>query len=160
MTPCLNLFQAKPVTFQLNSAHVTFTASYLQGIAFNHYTTLLRFEYQNPILSNWQIFVNKFSSKFGVFDTVAEAEDNLFNFRMRSEERFTTFIIHFKKEARTSSGWRLSNLHTMVIRLWSRRLTNTIGKTTVNTTIPESSGTPEGRLGRQEPLIAPTTLAL
>ncbi|KAG6893721.1 hypothetical protein C0992_008917 [Termitomyces sp. T32_za158] len=36
---------------------------------------------------------------YGVFNTVAEAKDNLFNLKMRPEERFMTFIIRFKKEA-------------------------------------------------------------
>ncbi|KAG6884820.1 hypothetical protein C0992_005735, partial [Termitomyces sp. T32_za158] len=99
LTQCLNLFQAKPVTFQLDNARVAFAASYLQGIAFDHYTALLWFEPQSPILLNWQAFVNEFSTKFGVFDTVAKAKDNLFNLRMRPEEQFTTFIIRFEKEA-------------------------------------------------------------
>ncbi|KAG6892970.1 hypothetical protein C0992_011700 [Termitomyces sp. T32_za158] len=109
LTQCLNLFQAKPITFQLDSACIAFATSYLQGIAFDHYTTLLRFEPQNPVLSNWQAFVDEFSSKFGVFDTVAEAEDNLFNLKMRPEERFTTFIIRFEKEAYKTS-WNYSVL--------------------------------------------------
>ncbi|KAG6875646.1 hypothetical protein C0992_002972 [Termitomyces sp. T32_za158] len=99
----------KLITFQLDSACVAFAASYLQGIAFDHYTALLWFEPQNPALSNWQSFVDKFSSKFGVFDTVAEAEDNLFNLKMHSEERFTTFIICFKKEA-YETGWNYNVL--------------------------------------------------
>ncbi|KAG6875826.1 hypothetical protein C0992_002154, partial [Termitomyces sp. T32_za158] len=100
---------AKPITFQLDSTHVTFAASYLQGIAFDHYTALLQFKPQNPVLSNWQAFANEFSNKFGVFDTMAEAEDNLFNLKMRPEERFTTFIIHFEKEA-YETGWNYSTL--------------------------------------------------
>ncbi|KAG6884921.1 hypothetical protein C0992_005597 [Termitomyces sp. T32_za158] len=109
LTQCLNLFQAKPITFQLDSARIAFAASYLQGIAFDHYTALLRFKPQNPVLSNWQAFVDEFSSKFGVFDTVAKAEDNLFNLKMRPEERFTTFIIRFEKEA-YETGWNYSAL--------------------------------------------------
>ncbi|KAG6882650.1 hypothetical protein C0992_011133, partial [Termitomyces sp. T32_za158] len=99
----------KPITFQLDCTCVAFAASYLQGIAFDHYTALLRFEPQNPALSNWQSFVDKFSSKFRVFDTMAEAEDNLFNLKMRPEERFTTFIIRFEKEA-YETGWNYSAL--------------------------------------------------
>ncbi|KAG6894978.1 hypothetical protein C0992_003680 [Termitomyces sp. T32_za158] len=79
LTQCLNPFQAKLVTFQLDNACIAFAASYLQGIAFDHYTTLLWFKLQNPILSNWQAFIDKFLTKFRVFDTVAEAKDNLFN---------------------------------------------------------------------------------
>ncbi|KAG5334051.1 hypothetical protein C0989_004486 [Termitomyces sp. Mn162] len=79
LTQCLTMFQAKPITFQLESSQVAFAASYLQGIAFDHYTALLQFNPNNPILSNWLAFTQEFSSKFGVFDTIAEAEGNLFN---------------------------------------------------------------------------------
>ncbi|KAG5726354.1 hypothetical protein E4T56_gene18912 [Termitomyces sp. T112] len=74
----------KPITFQLESSQVAFTASYLQGIAFDHYTALLQFDPNNPILSNWLAFTQEFLSKFGVFDTVAEAEEYLFNLRMQA----------------------------------------------------------------------------
>ncbi|KAG6895634.1 hypothetical protein C0992_000287 [Termitomyces sp. T32_za158] len=90
-------------------AHVAFATSYLQGIAFDYYTALLQFEPQNPTLSNWQSFVDKFSSKFRVLDTMAEAEDNLFNLKMCPEERFMTFIIRFEKEA-CEMGWNYSTL--------------------------------------------------
>ncbi|KAG5349354.1 hypothetical protein C0989_004428 [Termitomyces sp. Mn162] len=79
LTQCLTMFQAKPITFQLESSQVAFAASYLQGIAFDHYTALLWFNPKNPVLSNWLAFIQEFSSKFGVFDTIVEAEENLFN---------------------------------------------------------------------------------
>ncbi|KAG5331584.1 hypothetical protein C0989_007895 [Termitomyces sp. Mn162] len=103
------MFQAKPITFQLESSRVAFAASYLQGIAFDHYTALLWFNPNNPVLSNWLAFTQEFSSKFGVFDTVAEAEENLFNLRMRDNERFTTFIVRFKREA-YETGWNYNAL--------------------------------------------------
>ncbi|KAG6867852.1 hypothetical protein C0993_010226 [Termitomyces sp. T159_Od127] len=103
------MFQAKPLTFQLESSHVAFAALYLQGIAFDHYTALLRFDPNNPVLSNWQAFAQEFLSKFGVFDTVAEAEKNLFNLRMCNNKRFTTFIIRFEKEA-YKTGWNYNAL--------------------------------------------------
>ncbi|KAG5332710.1 hypothetical protein C0989_006583 [Termitomyces sp. Mn162] len=96
LTQCLTMFQAKPITFQLESSRVAFATSYLQGIAFDHYTALLRFDPNNPVLSHWLAFTQEFSSKFGVFDTVAEAEENLFNLQMRNNKRFMTFIIRFK----------------------------------------------------------------
>ncbi|KAG5328452.1 hypothetical protein C0989_010422, partial [Termitomyces sp. Mn162] len=66
------------------------------GIAFDHYTMLLWFDPNNPMLSNWLAFTQEFLSKFGVFDTVAEAEENLFNLRMRNNKHFTTFIVQFE----------------------------------------------------------------
>ncbi|KAG6895491.1 hypothetical protein C0992_001020 [Termitomyces sp. T32_za158] len=109
LTQCLNLFQAKPVTFQLDNICIAFTTSYIQSITFDHYTALLWFEPHSPVLSNWQSFINEFSTKFGVFDTMAEAEDNLFNLRMRPDKRFTTFIVHFEKEA-YETGWNYNML--------------------------------------------------
>lgn len=48
---CLNTFQAKPVMFQLEGSHIVFAASYLQGLVFDHYTRLLWFDPNNPVLS-------------------------------------------------------------------------------------------------------------
>ncbi|KAG5349656.1 hypothetical protein C0989_002512 [Termitomyces sp. Mn162] len=93
------MFQAKLITFQLESSQVAFAASYLQGIAFDHYTTLLQFDPNNPMLSNWLAFTQEFSSKFSVFDTIAEAEENLFNLQMHNNKHFMTFIVWFKWEA-------------------------------------------------------------
>ncbi|KAG5720922.1 hypothetical protein E4T56_gene404 [Termitomyces sp. T112] len=97
------MFQAKPITFQLESSQVAFAMSYLQGIAFDHNTALLRFDPNNPVLSNWLAFTQEFSSKFGIFDTIAEAEENLFNLRMRNNKCFTTFIVRFEREAYKTS---------------------------------------------------------
>ncbi|KAG5349926.1 hypothetical protein C0989_001224 [Termitomyces sp. Mn162] len=70
---------SKPITFQLESSQVAFATLYLQGIIFNHYMALLWFDPNNSILSSWLAFTQEFSSKFSIFDTVVEAEENLFN---------------------------------------------------------------------------------
>ncbi|KAG6883852.1 hypothetical protein C0993_003346 [Termitomyces sp. T159_Od127] len=101
--------RAKPFIFQLESSHVAFAASYLQSIAFDHYTVLLQFNPNSLVLSNWQAFAQEFLSKFGVFDIVAEAEENLFNLQMHNNEEFTTFIIRFEKEA-YKTGWNDNTL--------------------------------------------------
>ncbi|KAG5335035.1 hypothetical protein C0989_002420 [Termitomyces sp. Mn162] len=59
--------------------NAAFATLYLQGIAFDHYMALLQFDPNNPVLSNWLAFTQEFSSKFGIFDTIAEVEENLFN---------------------------------------------------------------------------------
>ncbi|KAG6883492.1 hypothetical protein C0993_005863 [Termitomyces sp. T159_Od127] len=87
LTQCLTMFQAKPLTFQLESSCVAFATSYLQGIAFDHYTVLLQVDPNSLVLSNWQAFAQEFSSKFGVFDTVVEAKENLFNLQMCNDKR-------------------------------------------------------------------------
>ncbi|KAG5716919.1 hypothetical protein E4T56_gene8540 [Termitomyces sp. T112] len=115
------MFQAKPITFQLESSRVAFAASYLQGIAFNHYTALLQFDPNNPVLSNWLAFTQEFSSKFGVFDTVAEAEENLFNLQMCNNKRFTTFIVRFEREAYETS-WNYNTLQFALHRALPQRI--------------------------------------
>ncbi|KAG5733079.1 hypothetical protein E4T56_gene3539 [Termitomyces sp. T112] len=109
LTQCLTMFQLKPITFQLESSRVAFAASYLQGIAFDHYTALLWFDPNNSMLSNWLAFTQEFLSKFGVFDTIAEVEENLFNLRMCNNKRFMTFIVQFKWEA-YKTGWNYNAL--------------------------------------------------
>ncbi|KAG6867284.1 hypothetical protein C0993_004954, partial [Termitomyces sp. T159_Od127] len=89
------MFQAKPLTFQLESSHVAFTVLYLQGMTFDHYMALLQCNLHSPVLSNWQAFSQEFLSKFGMFDTVVGAKENLFNHQMHNNEQFTTFIIHY-----------------------------------------------------------------
>ncbi|KAG5720969.1 hypothetical protein E4T56_gene424 [Termitomyces sp. T112] len=103
------MFQAKPITFQLQSSQVAFATLYLQGIAFNHYTALLWFDPNNPVLSNWLAFTQEFSSKFHIFDTVAEAEENLFNLQMCNNKCFMTFIVQFEQEA-YKTGWNYNAL--------------------------------------------------
>ncbi|KAG6899369.1 hypothetical protein C0993_010855 [Termitomyces sp. T159_Od127] len=101
------MFQAKPLTFQLKSSYVAFATLYLQGIAFDHYMALLQFDPNSPVLSNWQAFAQEFSSKFRVFDTVAEAKENLFNLQMRNNKQFTTFIVRFEAY---KTGWNYNTL--------------------------------------------------
>ncbi|KAG6876810.1 hypothetical protein C0993_000297 [Termitomyces sp. T159_Od127] len=79
------------------------------GITFDHYMALLQFDLNSPVLSNWQAFAQEFLSKFGMFDTVAEAKDNLFNLWMCNNKWFTTFIICFEKEA-YKIGWNYNAL--------------------------------------------------
>ncbi|KAG6896537.1 hypothetical protein C0993_008289, partial [Termitomyces sp. T159_Od127] len=66
-------------------------------------------------------FAQEFSSKFGVFDTVAEAEENLYNLRMRNNEQFTTFIIRFEKEA-YETGWNYNTLRFALRRALPQRI--------------------------------------
>ncbi|KAG6880721.1 hypothetical protein C0993_004910, partial [Termitomyces sp. T159_Od127] len=67
------------------------------------------FNPNSPAPLNWQAFAQEFSSKFGVFDIVAGAKENLFNLQMYNNKQFTTFIVHFKKEAYKTS-WNYTAL--------------------------------------------------
>ncbi|KAG6860372.1 hypothetical protein C0995_012096 [Termitomyces sp. Mi166 len=77
--------------------------SYLQGIALDHYTAILRFNPSHPFFTNWQAFINEFFSKFGVFDMVAEAERKLMSLRMSTDECFTAFEAY-------ETGWNYNAL--------------------------------------------------
>ncbi|KAG6886503.1 hypothetical protein C0995_007346, partial [Termitomyces sp. Mi166 len=103
------MFQGKPHTFASNQAWVAFAMFYLQGIALDHYTAILCFNPSHSLFTNWQAFVNKFSSKFGVFDIVAEAERKLASLRMSTDKCFTMFVVQFKKEA-YETGWNYNAL--------------------------------------------------
>ncbi|KNZ75280.1 hypothetical protein J132_03700 [Termitomyces sp. J132] len=70
---------------------------------------LLWFNPNNPILSSWLAFTQEFLSKFSVFDTVVEVEENVFNLWMHDNKCFTTFIIQFEQEA-YKTGWNYNAL--------------------------------------------------
>ncbi|KAG6887838.1 hypothetical protein C0992_010512 [Termitomyces sp. T32_za158] len=93
LVQCLNTFQGKAHTYASNRARVAFASSYLQGIALNHYTALLRYNPCHPLFSDWQAFVQEFLEKFSIYNTVAEAENNLVNLKMSPDERFTAFLL-------------------------------------------------------------------
>ncbi|KAG5349099.1 hypothetical protein C0989_006028 [Termitomyces sp. Mn162] len=142
------MFQAKPITFQLESSQVAFATSYLQGIAFDHYTALLWFNPNNPVLSNWLAFTQEFSSKFGIFDTIVEAEENLFNLQMRDNERFTTFIVWFKWEA-YKTGWNYNALRFALHRALPQQIKDVLRLTPKQTTY---DGKRVGSLGLEDAL--------
>ncbi|KAG5735475.1 hypothetical protein E4T56_gene11129 [Termitomyces sp. T112] len=54
--------RTKLITFQLESSQVAFATSYLQGIVFDHYIALLKFDPNKPVLSNWLAFTQEFST--------------------------------------------------------------------------------------------------
>ncbi|KAG6859413.1 hypothetical protein C0995_008850 [Termitomyces sp. Mi166 len=102
--------ESKPHTFASDQAQVVFATSYYpQGIALDHYTIILHFNLGHPLFTNWQAFVNKFSSKFSMFDMVTKAERKLMFLRMSADKCFTTFIVQFEKEA-YKTGWNYNAL--------------------------------------------------
>ncbi|KAG5348525.1 hypothetical protein C0989_010160, partial [Termitomyces sp. Mn162] len=82
---------------------------------------LLWFDPNNPVLSNWLAFTQEFSSKFGIFDTIAEAEENLFNLQMHDNKCFTTFIVRFEREA-YKTGWNYNALQFALHRALPQRI--------------------------------------
>ncbi|KAG6859951.1 hypothetical protein C0995_001350 [Termitomyces sp. Mi166 len=103
------MFQGKPHTFTSDQAQVAFATSYLQGIALDHDTTILCFNPGHPLFTNWQAFINRFSSKFRVSDMVTKAERKLMSLRMSTDKHFTMFVVQFEKEA-YGTGWNYNVL--------------------------------------------------
>ncbi|KAG6889717.1 hypothetical protein C0995_015015 [Termitomyces sp. Mi166 len=107
--------------------------SYLQSIALDHYTAILCFNLSHPLFTNWQAFINKFSSKFrvydivGVYDTVAEAEKKLVSFRMSIDKHFTIFVVQFEKKA-YKTEWNYNALKFLLSKALSKS-TSATGKT-------------------------------
>ncbi|KAG6887341.1 hypothetical protein C0995_015952 [Termitomyces sp. Mi166 len=124
-SPSAWAMQGKPHTFAFDQARIVFAMSYLQGIALDHYTAILCFNSSHPLFTNWQVFVNKFSSKFGVFDTVTEAEGKLVSLRMSTDKHFTAFIVQFEKEA-YETDWNYNALRFWLSEALSKRIHNVL----------------------------------
>ncbi|KAG6886941.1 hypothetical protein C0995_003059 [Termitomyces sp. Mi166 len=112
-------------TFASNQAQVAFTTSYLQGIVLDHYTAILRFNSCHPLFTNWQAFINKFFSKFSVFDMVAEAERKFVSLRMSANKCFTMFVVQFEKEA-YETGWNYNALRFQLSKALLKHIHNVL----------------------------------
>ncbi|KAG6883263.1 hypothetical protein C0992_009264, partial [Termitomyces sp. T32_za158] len=95
------------------------------GIALDHYTALLRYNPRHPLFSDWQAFVQEFSEKFSVYDTVAKAENNLVNLKMSPDKRFTAFLVQFEKEAYKTS-WNYHALRYQLSKALPERIHNVL----------------------------------
>ncbi|KAG6893590.1 hypothetical protein C0992_009412 [Termitomyces sp. T32_za158] len=125
LVQCLNTFQGKAHTYASDWARVVFASSYLQGIALDHYTALLHYNPCHPLFSDWQAVVQEFSEKFGIYNTVAEAENNLVNLKMAPDECFTTFLVQFEKEAYKTS-WNYHALRYQLSKALPERIHNVL----------------------------------
>ncbi|KAG6900149.1 hypothetical protein C0995_004157 [Termitomyces sp. Mi166 len=119
------MFQGKPHTFTFNQARVAFAIFYLQGIALDHYTAILHFNPGHPLFTNCQVFVNKFSFKFEVYDTVTKAERKLASFRMSTNKCFTAFVIQLEKEA-YKTGWNYNALRFQLSKALPKHIHNVL----------------------------------
>ncbi|KAG6893365.1 hypothetical protein C0992_010302, partial [Termitomyces sp. T32_za158] len=95
------------------------------GIALDHYTALLRYNLRHPLFSDWQAFVQEFLEKFGVYDTVTEAENNLVNLKMSPDKHFTAFLVQFEKEAYKTS-WNYHALRYQLSKALPERIHNVL----------------------------------
>ncbi|KAG6860093.1 hypothetical protein C0995_015815 [Termitomyces sp. Mi166 len=121
LVQCLTMFQGKPHTFASNQVWIAFAMSYLQGIALDHYTAILCFNPSHPLFTNWQAFINKFSSKFRVYNMVTEAERKLTSLRMSINKCFIMFVVQFEKEA-YETGWNYNALRFQLSKALSKHI--------------------------------------
>ncbi|KAG6886902.1 hypothetical protein C0995_003436, partial [Termitomyces sp. Mi166 len=104
---------------------VAFATSYLQSIALDYYTAILCFNPGHLLFINWQAFVNKFFSKFSVFDMVTKAERKLVSLRMSADKRFTAFVVQFEKEA-YKTGWNYNALRFQLSKVLPKHIHNVL----------------------------------
>ncbi|KAG6860085.1 hypothetical protein C0995_015945 [Termitomyces sp. Mi166 len=79
----------------------------------------------SPLVWATQTFINKFSSKFEVYDTVAKAERKLVSLRMSIDKCFTVFIIQFEKKA-YETGWNYDALRFQLSQALSKHIHNVL----------------------------------
>ncbi|KAG6904534.1 hypothetical protein DXG01_009209 [Tephrocybe rancida] len=121
VTECVMTFSAKPLTYAQPYLRVAFAASYLKEVALNHYTTHLTYNPNHPMFMDWEAFLYEFSTKFGIPNTRAEAENTLTRLTMKDWERFSMFIICFEQEA-FKTGWNERSLRFHLKRSLPKRI--------------------------------------
>ncbi|KAG5727750.1 hypothetical protein E4T56_gene20775 [Termitomyces sp. T112] len=106
----------------------SFAASYLQGIAFDHYTALLQFNPNNPVLSNWLAFTQEFSK---AYKTGWNYNALRFALRRALPQQIKD-ILHLAPKQTTYDGYKV--LITQVDQhYWEDRSENTVPQTSWNT---------------------------
>ncbi|KAG6913774.1 hypothetical protein DXG01_004390 [Tephrocybe rancida] len=69
ITECVMTFSAKPPTYAQPYLRVTFAASYLKEVTLNNNTAHLMYNPNHPMFTDWEAFLYKFSTKFGIPNT-------------------------------------------------------------------------------------------
>jgi Retrotransposon gag protein len=100
LVSCNNAFRADPETFRDHERRVSYGLSYLRGSAQRHFDTQLEDEgepgYAAPDwLSDWPLFVAELRDMFGDPNAEATAEAELDSLRMRTNQKFSDFLVEF-----------------------------------------------------------------
>ena len=102
-------FQNRPKAFATDHAKVTYTQSYLRGMAFEWFKLdLLNVSNPNahPIwMDNYHQFVSKLKSNFGPHDPVRDAEHQLDNLSMKEGQKINKYVVEFNHLARQVHGY-------------------------------------------------------
>ena len=115
LVQCELNFQDHPKAFTSDRAKVTFTQSYLKGIALEWFKPDLLNSgnpQARPIwMDNYQQFVQELQSNFGLHNPVGDAEHQLDNLSMKDRQKINKYVVEFNHLAGQVHGWGDGTLH-------------------------------------------------
>ena len=99
LVQCELVYSDRPKAFQLDRAKITFTQSYLKGMALEWFKPVLLdtgdLANRPHWMDNWIAFVAELQSTFGPHNPVADAEHQLDHLQMKDGHRVTQYIVDF-----------------------------------------------------------------
>ena len=109
LVQCELNFQDQPKAFRTDRAKVTYTQSYLKGMALEWFKPdLLRFadpDARPYWMSDWQEFVIELQTTFSPRDPVADAEHQLDHLHMKDTHRINRYVVDFNRIASQIRGY-------------------------------------------------------
>ena len=115
LVQCELNFQDRRRAFNTDRAKVTFTQSYLKGMALEWFEPNLLGTlnvYDRPLwMDNWREFVTELQLQFGPHDPIGDAEHQLDNLRMNDTQQIVHYIIEFNRLASQLKGYGDAALH-------------------------------------------------
>jgi len=115
LVQCELNFQDCPKAFTSDHTKVTFTQSYLKGMALEWFEPDL-LNSSNPWacpiwMDNYQQFVQELKSNFGPHDFVGDVEHQLDNLSMKDGQKINKYVVEFNRLASQVRGYGDSALH-------------------------------------------------
>ncbi|KIN96352.1 hypothetical protein M404DRAFT_78891, partial [Pisolithus tinctorius Marx 270] len=100
-------FQDRPRAFRSDRAKVTFTQSYLKGMALAWFEPdlLNPDNYDRPLwMDDYHEFLQELTANFGPHDAIADAIQQLKNLTMKDGSRITKYVVEFNRWASQDYG--------------------------------------------------------
>ena len=109
LVQCELVYSDQPKAFRLDRSKITFTQSYLKGMALEWFKLDLldTGDLANHLrwMDNWVAFVAELQSTFGPHNPVADAEHQLDHLQMKDGHRITRYIMDFNRLASQVRGY-------------------------------------------------------
>ena len=106
---CKINFQANPKSFQKDRAKVTFTQSYLKGVALEYFEPDLLRDLAPALrplwMDHWDYFLYELQTNFGPHDPMADVEAQLERLQMCDGQRITKYIVEWNCLASQVRDW-------------------------------------------------------